>query len=124
MDDLRGIMTRFANGRLIIPTSFEECLTYAQQILFLAMHKQNTLVAGDHITLTRNEDGTYTVSSTGGASLDIDVQATIDANVGTPYVTIDTTDLPDGRTRYTFNFHNMKGEQGVQGETGNDGISP
>ena len=121
MEDLRGMMTQFINGRLIIPTSFEECLTYAQQILFLAMHKQNKLVAGDNITITRNEDDTYTISSTGGASLDIDVQATIDANVGTPSVTIDTTDLPDGRTRYTFNFHNMKGEQGQQGP---DGFSP
>lgn len=121
MEDLRGMMTQFINGRLIIPTSFEECLTYAQQILFLAMHKQNKLVAGDNITITPNEDGTYTITSTGGASLDIDVRATIDANVGTPYVTIDTTDLPDGRTRYTFNFHNMKGEQGQQGP---EGFSP
>lgn len=121
MEDLRGMMTQFINGRLIIPTSFEECLTYAQQILFLAMHKQNKLVAGDNITITPNEDGTYTITSTGGASLDIDVQATIDANVGTPSVTIDTTDLPDGRTRYTFNFHNMKGEQGQQGP---EGFSP
>ena len=53
---------------LVIPTTFEEALSYAQQIIYLFLHKENKLKAGDNIILTPNPDGTVTVSSTGGAA--------------------------------------------------------
>jgi hypothetical protein len=53
---------------LVIPTTFEEALSYAQQIIYLFLHKENKLKAGDNITLTPNPDGTVTISSTGGAA--------------------------------------------------------
>lgn len=52
-------------SRLILPTSFSDALTYAQQIMWLYLHKQNKLVAGDNITLSPNSDGTVTISATG-----------------------------------------------------------
>ena len=36
-----------------------------EQLLWLFVHKQDKLVAGDNITLTRNEDGTVTISAQG-----------------------------------------------------------
>lgn len=55
-------------SRLILPTSFSDALTYAQQIMWLYLHKQNKLVAGDNITLSPNPDGTVTISATGEES--------------------------------------------------------
>ena len=51
-----------------IPATFEKCMTIEEQLLFLELTKQDRLVAGDNITLTRNDDHTVTISSTGGGS--------------------------------------------------------
>ena len=48
-----------------IPTVFERCMSPEEQLLWLFVHKQDKLVAGDNITLTRNEDGTVTISAQG-----------------------------------------------------------
>lgn len=53
---------------LVIPTSFQDALSYTQQIIWLYLHKQNLLVEGDNVTLTENEDGTVTISSEAGGS--------------------------------------------------------
>ena len=52
---------------LVIPTSFQQCLSYEEQVLWLAEHKQNKLVAGDNVTLTENPNGTVTISTEGGS---------------------------------------------------------
>lgn len=54
------------------------------------------------------------------------VTASVDDNVGTPYVVVSSTGT---YTNYSFDlaFHNLKGEQGERGETGQtgaDGFSP
>ena len=54
--------------RLIIPTSFVECLSYEQQIACLAKYKQDKLVEGENIVITDNGDGTSTISATGSAT--------------------------------------------------------
>ena len=54
--------------RLIIPTSFVECLSYEQQIACLAKYKQDKLVEGNNIVITDNGDGTSTISATGSAT--------------------------------------------------------
>lgn len=56
------------NPQLIIPTTFRDCLTYEQQIVFLFRMKQNKLIEGENITLTDNGDGTVTISADGGSS--------------------------------------------------------
>ena len=53
---------------LIIPSSFQDALSYQQQIIWLYLHKQNKLVEGENITLTENADGTVTISAEGGGS--------------------------------------------------------
>lgn len=52
---------------LIIPTTFEECLTYEEQLLFLLASKQDLLVPGDGIRMRRNDDGTVTIAAIGGS---------------------------------------------------------
>ena len=54
--------------RLIIPTTFVECLSYEQQIACLAKYKQDKLVEGENIVITDNGDGTSTISATGSAT--------------------------------------------------------
>ena len=54
--------------RLIIPTSFVECLSYEQQIACLAKYKQDKLIEGNNIVITDNGDGTSTISATGSAT--------------------------------------------------------
>lgn len=52
---------------LVIPSVFEQCLTYPQQIAYLNEYKQNVLVPGNNIRLVENDDGTVTISATGEA---------------------------------------------------------
>lgn len=58
----------FPISPLVVPSSFNNSWTVEQQIIYLAEHKQGKLVAGDNITITKNEDGTYTISATDGSS--------------------------------------------------------
>ena len=53
--------------------------------------------------------------------LDLTATATVDANVGTPSVSVEVS-TEDDHKNMAFAFSNIKGEQGEQGETGN-GIS-
>lgn len=52
----------FPFNPFVVPSSFFDSWTVAQQIEYLAKNKQNKLVAGDGIKLTLNQDGTYTIS--------------------------------------------------------------
>ena len=72
-------------GELIIPESFEEALSYAEQLIWLYLHKQAELVEGENITLTDNGDGTVTISATGSDIKGID---RIDSVVGDTQTTV------------------------------------
>lgn len=71
-----------------------------------------------------NEQTTFTSEITINAKPEITgVTASVDNSVGIPYVNVTPTGTG---TEYSFDlaFHNLKGEQGIQGETGQDGFSP
>lgn len=74
---------------LVIPSSFGECLTYEQQILWLAKYLAQ---AGD-----------------------FDADATVSGTSGNPSVTVEKSEGV-GVTKFTFNFSGLKGEQGDPGE--------
>ena len=48
-----------------VPTTFEKCMTIEEQLLYLELTKQDRLVAGENVTLTRNDDHTVTISVSG-----------------------------------------------------------
>lgn len=50
----------------VVPSSFYDSWTVEQQIIYLAENKQGRLIPGDGIDIEDNEDGTYTISCTGG----------------------------------------------------------
>jgi len=82
-----GMEQRQDPYELIIPESFEEALTYEEQILWILAHKQDLLVEGDNITLTPNEDGTVTISSEGGQGATYRIEtATPDAGYTAAYI--------------------------------------
>ena len=85
-----GITEVGLDGQLLIPSSFDDCLTYEDQMLWVFLNKQNTLVEGEGITLTLNEDGTYTISSTATGSTYEIRSATPDQGYGSAYVLVDT----------------------------------
>lgn len=76
-------------GRLIVPEAFAECLTYEQQVLWLARAIQRA------------------------RSLAAD--ATVDGTAGNPTVTVTET-VEDGVPHLVFNFSGLKGEKGEPGE--------
>lgn len=104
---------------LVIPTSFKDALSYAQQIIWLYLHKQNTLVEGENITLTDNPDGTTTISASGSAIEARGIKS-IEGIVGPTGTTVVVT-LTDDTTQTFFverGPEGPQGEQGVQGEQG------
>lgn len=76
-------------GGLILPTSFEDALSYDQQILWLYLYKQALLQAGDNIELHENTDGTVTISSTGGGATYTIRSTTPDSGFGSAYELVD-----------------------------------
>lgn len=105
------------NARLVIPATFDDCLSYEQQLLWIVLNKENKLKAGDNITLTQNEDGTVTVSSTGGGGGDAVGIKSITGAVGDTGTTVTVT-LTDGSTE---EFFVERGVPGVDGEDGAPG---
>lgn len=114
-----GMEQRQDPYELIIPESFEEALTYEEQILWLLAHKQDLLVEGDNITLTPNEDGTVTISSeASGATYTIET-ATPDAGYTAAYIlkNVDTGQQAGAKIQVPT-VAGPQGPQGPQGETG------
>lgn len=107
-------------AELIIPTSFEDALSYAEQLIYLYLNKQDKLVEGDNITLTENPDGTVTISATGTEGHDgvgiVSITGTI-TETGTNVTVL----LTDGRTQTFFVERGEKGDKGDTGERGADG---
>ena len=114
--DDEPISEDFLCNELIIPESFEEALYYAEQLIWLYLHKQAELVEGDNITLTDNGDGTVTISAVGGDIKGID---RIDSVVGDTQTTV-TIYYTDGTHQ---SFIVKAGPQGEQGVAGQDGVS-
>lgn len=56
----------------------------------------------------------------GGGDVNIIADATVDSSTGTPSVNVEKTYEGDD-TKFTFNFHNLKGETGATGATGPQG---
>lgn len=104
-------------GELVIPESFSEALSYAEQLIWLYLHKQNELIEGENITITDNGDGTATISASVDGVKGIDrIESTVktDKTVVVIYYT-------DG-TYQSFNvFAGPQGPQGIQGIPGQDG---
>ena len=112
----------YANGgnqfdELVIPESFEEALSYAEQLIWLYLNKQAKLVEGDNITLTENADGTATISVD---FTDAKLISNITSNVQSDK-TVVVVHYTDG-TADTFNvLAGPQGERGPQGLTGATG---
>lgn len=112
-----GMEQRQDPYELIIPESFEEALTYEEQILWILLHKQDLLVEGDNITLTPNEDGTVTISSEGGQGATYTIEtATPDEGYTAAYIlkNVDTGEQAGAKIQVPT----VAGPQGPQGETG------
>ena len=118
LDNVRGQNRTLAAANLIIPTTFEEALSYAEQILYLYVHKQNKLLEGEGVTLTDNPDGTTTISISAEESRGI---SSIVGVVGETGTTVTVT-LTDGTTQEFFVEKGEQGPQGIQGIQGEQGI--
>ena len=112
----REVDVRDDGLELVIPKSFQDALSYAQQIIWLYLNKQNKLVEGENITLTDNPDGTTTISATGSAIEARGIKS-ITGEVGPTGTTVTVT-LTDDTTQ---TFFVERGPVGPQGETGPQG---
>ena len=102
---------------LIMPESFEEALSYAEQLIWLYKNKQNKLVEGEGVTLTDNADGTTTIS----VSSDIKGIESIDSTVGTTKTVVRIT-LTDGSVETFDVLAGPQGPAGADGRQGEDGV--
>lgn len=119
----KGRKGRFGFDNLVIPESFDESLSYGEQILWLFIHKQATLIAGENVTLTNNHDGTFTISSeAGGSTYRID-SVTPSAGYDSAYALIDTeTEQQCGvKIQIPAAIPGPEGPEGPQGPAGQDG---
>lgn len=105
------------NAQLILPSSFEDALTYADQLRWLFEHKQATLIEGDGITMEPTADGKIIISAEGGSSEDGVGIRSITGVVGDTGTTV-TVLLTDNTTQ---EFFVERGVQGIQGEPGTNG---
>jgi len=115
LDNVRGQNRMLDAANLAIPSTFEEAMTYAEQLIYLYMTKQDKLLEGEGVTLTDNPDGTTTISVAVEASRGI---SSITGVVGETGTTV-TVLLTDGTTQQ---FFVEKGEQGPRGERGEQGL--
>lgn len=74
-----------------VPTTFEKCMTIEEQLLYLELTKQDRLVAGENVTLTRNDDHTVTISVSGVGKTYRIAEVTPDEGYVAAYALIDTT---------------------------------
>ena len=104
-------------GELVIPESFSEALSYAEQLIWLYLHKQNELIEGENITITDNGDGTVTISASVDGVKGIDrIESTVETDK-----TVVVIYYTDG-THQSFNvLAGPQGPQGTQGIPGQDG---
>ena len=105
---------------LIIPSTFQEALSYAQQIIWLYLHKQNKLVEGENITLTDNPDGTTTITANYEGGQDGRGIKSIVGTVGPTGTNVVVT-LTDDTTQTFFVERGPQGPQGITGEQGPTG---
>lgn len=68
------------------------------------------------------ENGKDGTNGENGVTPEISASATVNNNIGTPSVTV-TKSGTDESPIFTFNFENLKGEQGIPGEKGDNGES-
>ena len=81
----------------------------------------NTIDLVDTYTITYNDNTTSTFNITNGRDAVItSANATVSNTVGTPSVNVITSGTPYDRS-FTFEFENIKGEQGIQGVQGLQG---
>lgn len=73
-----------------------------------------------HSTVTDDESNDTTIVEPDGKAVNISADATVDAFIGEPSVQVDKSGS-DENPLFTFNFHNLKGEQGQPGPTGPQG---
>ena len=107
--------------QLIIPSSFADALSYAQQLEWLYLHKQDKLVPGENVAINENADGTATISVIG--SLDARGIKSITGNLGLDGTTVTVT-LTDDTTQQFFVQRGAQGLPGEDGSDGSDGVSP
>lgn len=107
--------------QLIIPSSFADALSYAQQLEWLYLHKQDKLVAGENVAINENDDGTATISVIG--SLDARGIKSITGTLGLDGTTVTVT-LTDDTTQQFFVQRGPQGISGQDGSDGSDGVSP
>ena len=86
-------MNPIDDGELILPESFEDCLSYEQQFIWLWELFKSAPFTAD---------------------------ATVDNNVGIPSVDV-TKEVTEDSQIFHFAFHNIKGQKGDRGERGPQG---
>lgn len=113
-------------SELVIPSTFAECMSYEEQIMFLNAMKQNKLIAGDNITLINNENGTVTIKATGGSSGGYTyslVEVAPSAGFSKAYILRNITTGSQAGVKIEIPIP-LKGDPGDPGAPGTDGFSP
>ena len=129
MSELFKNVNNYDDSELIIPSSFEDAMSYVQDLIWLYIHKQDKLVEGSNVQLINNPDGTVTISVVGSTEFEGRGISSIVGHVDETGTTVTVT-LTDGSTQDFFverglqGIQGEQGEQGVPGLDGADGVSP